>query len=257
MSLEAEGAVEQQKEFASLQGCFVEGSVEQRQREKRIRRRALIISVAVQTAILTLIVLIPLFGKPERIAFANPIPIPPYYHSSAPSHPDTPSRQNTGHRRTFFDPVFSPPTHIPNHVDETPDPLPPGVPGVPIGPGPTTPCHGCIPITDTRPQPPTEVKPQKPLRVFTGHIEPAMLIHRVEPIYPAPARQTHTEGRVELHAIIATDGTIQSLQVVSGHPLLLQSAIEAVRQWRYRPTILNGQPVEVDTYITVIYTFQR
>jgi protein TonB len=84
-----------------------------------------------------------------------------------------------------------------------------------------------------------------------------MLIHRVEPVYPPLARQIHTEGRVELRAIIGTDGTIQSLQIVTGDPLFQLSAREAVQQWRYRPTILNGQPVEIDTYITVIYTMQR
>jgi protein TonB len=88
-------------------------------------------------------------------------------------------------------------------------------------------------------------------------IDPAMLIHRVEPVYPPLARQIHREGRVELRAIIGTDGTIQSLQVVSGDPMFLNSAIEAVQQWRYRPTILNGQPVEIDTYITVVYTMQH
>jgi TonB family protein len=62
---------------------------------------------------------------------------------------------------------------------------------------------------------------------------------------------------VELRAIIATDGTIQSLQVVSGDPLFYQSVLEAVRQWRYRPTVLNGIAVEIDTFITVIYNMQR
>ena len=57
--------------------------------------------------------------------------------------------------------------------------------------------------------------------------------------------------------MIATDGTIQSLQVVSGDPLFYQSAMEAVRQWRYRPTVLNGEAVEVDTFITVIYNIDR
>jgi protein TonB len=84
-----------------------------------------------------------------------------------------------------------------------------------------------------------------------------MLVQRVEPVYPPLARQIHREGQVELHAVIATDGTIQSLQAVSGDPLFLQSALEAVRQWRYHPTILNGQAVEIDTYITVIYSLQH
>jgi protein TonB len=62
---------------------------------------------------------------------------------------------------------------------------------------------------------------------------------------------------VELHAIIATDGTIQSLEVLSGDPLFYRSALAAVREWRYRPTILDGQAVEIDTHITVIYKLQR
>jgi len=88
-------------------------------------------------------------------------------------------------------------------------------------------------------------------------IDPAMLVHRVEPAYPPLARQIHKEGRVELRAIIGTDGTIQSLQIVAGDPLFDISARDAVQQWRYRPTILNGQAVEVDTYITVVYTMQH
>jgi protein TonB len=93
--------------------------------------------------------------------------------------------------------------------------------------------------------------------VHQTRIDPAMLIHRVEPVYPTLARQLGRAGRVELRAIIATDGTIQSLQVVSGDPLFYQSALEAVRQWRYRPTVLNGIAVEIDTFITVIYNMQR
>ena len=81
-----------------------------------------------------------------------------------------------------------------------------------------------------------------------------MLIYRVEPTYPPLAIQIHKEGRVELHARIATDGSVEALEAVGGDPLFFQSALEAVRQWRYRPTMLSGQPVEVDTHITVIYT---
>ena len=84
-----------------------------------------------------------------------------------------------------------------------------------------------------------------------------MLIQRVEPQYPVLARQIRKEGRVELRALIATDGTIQSLQVVSGDELFVQSALAAVRQWRYRPTVLNGQPVEIDTFITVVYSLHQ
>jgi TonB family protein len=102
-----------------------------------------------------------------------------------------------------------------------------------------------------------ETRVDRPRVLRLTHIDPAMLIHRVEPVYPPLARQTHREGRVELRAIIGTDGTIQSLQIVASDPLFDLSAREAVQQWRYRPTILNGQPVEIDTYITVIYTTEH
>jgi protein TonB len=248
-----------QNEFGSLQGCFVEGNVEQRARERRIRRRALVISIALQSAIIAAIILIPLLGKPERIALANMTPIPPYYPNRTPVRPDTPARPNPGHARISSDHTVFQPPHIPDHVDQSPEPASPEPPGIPSGPGPGTPCVGCIALDDSRPQPerPAELRHESPHRLLVTHLEPAMLIRRVEPVYPPLAIQIHREGQVELHAIISTDGTIQSLQVVNGDPLFLQSATDAVRQWRYRPTVLNGQPVEIETYITVIYTLQH
>ena len=119
-------------------------------------------------------------------------------------------------------------------------------------------CSWCVPTGDKEsgprpPQPPTESRSRPRMLHFTT-LDPALLIRRVEPVYPPLARQIHKEGRVELRAIIATDGTIQSLEIVGGDPIFFLSAKEAVSQWRYRPTILNGQPVEIDTHITVIYT---
>ncbi len=85
----------------------------------------------------------------------------------------------------------------------------------------------------------------------------AQLINRAQPVYPELARQTRIQGTVRLHAIISKDGAVQQLEVLSGHPLLVQSAMDAVRQWRYRPTLLNGDPVEVDTTIDVIYSLNE
>ena len=90
-----------------------------------------------------------------------------------------------------------------------------------------------------------------------GNVQAAMLINRVTPVYPPLARQTRISGTVRLHALIAKDGTVQQLEVMSGHPLLVQAALDAVKQWRYRPTLLNGEPVEVDTTIDVIFTLNQ
>lgn len=79
----------------------------------------------------------------------------------------------------------------------------------------------------------------------------AQIMSRVEPVYPNVARLSGVQGAVKLHAIIARNGKIGSLEVISGHPLLVQSAMDAVRQWRYRPYYLNGEAVEVETFITV------
>jgi periplasmic protein TonB len=108
-----------------------------------------------------------------------------------------------------------------------------------------------------RPAPPRQAHAETPRVVHTTHIDPALLTRRVEPIYPALMRQIGRSGKVELRAIITTDGSIQSLQVVGGDPGFYQSAMDAVRQWRYRPTVLNGEAVEVDTYITVFYNIAR
>jgi periplasmic protein TonB len=80
------------------------------------------------------------------------------------------------------------------------------------------------------------------------------LVHRVQPDYPSLARQARIQGLVVLHALISRDGKIENLQVISGHPMLVQAAIGAVRQSRYRPYVLNGEPVEVETQITVNFT---
>jgi protein TonB len=102
------------------------------------------------------------------------------------------------------------------------------------------------------PPPPKRVVPKR-IRVSQG-VTRGLLIHRVRPVYPAIARQARVQGTVLLQAIIAKDGSIQNLQAVSGHPMLVPAAIAAVREWRYKPYLLNGQPVEVETQVSVIFT---
>jgi len=89
-----------------------------------------------------------------------------------------------------------------------------------------------------------------------GILQAANLIYEVKPVYPPIARITRTQGVVVLEAMINKEGTIESLRVVSGHPLLTQAALDAVKQWRYRPTMLNGDPVDVITTVTVTFTLQ-
>jgi len=99
---------------------------------------------------------------------------------------------------------------------------------------------------------PTIKSPTTQIRVG-GAVQSARLVHRVDPVYPAMARQMRIAGTVELAGVIGADGRIRELRVTSGHPFLVQAALEAVRQWVYRPTLLGGQPVEVITTITVVF----
>jgi periplasmic protein TonB len=241
----------------SLNGCLLEGDSEVERRARRGKQRAILVSIVLQVLIVAALLLIPLLGKSESIAGRLFVPTVPYapgghLHQTTERH-----AANTNRNVCRFCPPLHIPTVIVSHDarppagDEVVDDSDvarfgssdPG-PGVPFA----EPTHGPKPPEERE----AEVRP-KPLRI-SKPVEAATLIHRVEPIYPPLARQTRREGRVELHAIIATDGTIQSLEVISGDPFFLQSALGAVREWRYRPTILNGQPVEVDTHITVIYT---
>jgi TonB family protein len=90
-----------------------------------------------------------------------------------------------------------------------------------------------------------------------GNLEAGKLVNKVQPIYPEAARQARIEGVVRLHVIIGKDGSMMQLEVISGHPLLQQAALDAVRQWIYRPTLFEGRPVEVDTTIDVIFSLNH
>ena len=102
---------------------------------------------------------------------------------------------------------------------------------------------------------PPPPKAAAPARIKQGGaVTAASIITQTQPSYPPLARQARIQGTVVLHAIIDKQGRVAQMEVVSGHPLLVQSAMEAVKQWRYKPTQLNGDPVEVDTTIQVTFT---
>jgi TonB family protein len=110
-------------------------------------------------------------------------------------------------------------------------------------------------VNESSPKTAHQAKPQR-VRV-SGGVQSALLVTKVQPVYPPLAVQTRVSGTVKLHAIIGKDGAVQQLELLDGHPLLVQSAVDAVKQWRYRPTLLNGEPVEVDTEIDVIFALTQ
>jgi periplasmic protein TonB len=152
------------------------------------------------------------------------------------------------------------PTKIPEKVqmikeDEAPPPVmsasgvvggvPGGVPGGQMG--------GVIGgIISSTPMVPKVATPQR-IRVSQG-VTQGMIIRKIQPAYPPLARQARIQGPVVLQAEIGKDGSIQNLRLISGHPMLAPAAIEAIKQWKYKPYILNGEPVEVETTITFNFT---
>jgi periplasmic protein TonB len=142
-------------------------------------------------------------------------------------------------------------------IGGVPGGVPGGTPGGVIGG-----IIGSVP-TAAPPPPPPPVKQEAPkpkevqrIRVG-GNVQAAKLVRQPKPVYPPLAKQARIQGTVRFTAIIGRDGAIQNLTLVSGHPLLIPSAQEAVRQWVYQPTLLNGEPVEVVTQIDVNFTLSQ
>jgi len=186
----------------------------------------------------------------------------------APTHQDPPSQPAHPGPRRFVRPSPFGLSYVPHDLPAKPvpitDTLPPDI-GGPVGAS-ATPIPGMLlsQFSDSglRPPAPPLVKrtvhatPAPPIIVRISHLDPAKLLVKVIPRYPEMAKRIRIQGTVHLEGVIATDGTIQSLQVISGHPFLVQAAVEAVRQWRYQPTVLNGQAVEVMAPIDVTFTLQ-
>ena len=108
-----------------------------------------------------------------------------------------------------------------------------------------------------KPAAPLPLKPAvQKVRVSSGVVQ-ALLIQQVKPQYPTPARLARVEGPVVLQALIGKDGAVENLRVVSGHPLLVGAALDAVKQWRYKPYYLNAEPVEVETQIVVNFVLTQ
>ena len=246
-----------QSTMGSLSGCLMEGDPAELARANRLRRKAIALSILLQGVVVALVILIPLIWAGERIAFAGSPPRPIYIVSGGNHRPPDTARPPHPNQRHFC--ALCTPTTI------HPLPLSPDRASRDDGNNNQDPFFGAgtdgsaidgiIPLHGNSGPTPPPPPSQRPARISSPVIQ-AAIVNRVEPLYPALPRQMRRSGCVELHAIIATDGSIQSLAVISGDPLFYASALDAVRQWRYRPTILNGQAVEVDTTISVIYRLQ-
>ncbi|HEX7959141.1 MAG TPA: TonB family protein [Terriglobales bacterium] len=132
--------------------------------------------------------------------------------------------------------------------------VPGGVPGGQLGGV----LGGIVSSANSRsvPLPPPVIAAPKRLRISEG-VSVGQLIHKTQPEYPFIAKTARIQGEVVLTAVVGRDGSIQHLTVVSGPPLLIDAAIDAIKQWRYRPFLLNREPVEVETNITVTFSLSR
>jgi len=220
------------------------------------KRWAVVISGSLQSACLLILLVVPLIytealpgtifkttwvGPPEPTPRTAPQPPMPKAGVRAP--------------RLLNHGILIEPPRIPTRVDVSEEgPL---APEAPLAEGPLSAGSG-MDLLNAMPSSAEIVKrpvvTSVPQRVpVTSTIEAAKLISRVQPVYPQLAIQARIQGNVVLHAIIGRDGQVSELQVLSGHPLLVNAALDAVRQWRYNPTLLNGQAVEVETTITVSF----
>jgi protein TonB len=239
--------------------CLVDGDPESLGRARRLRKKALVISLVLETAMLAILLLWPLIAPGVLVRQFNVTPAPPFHgggnstprQAREPMHPPAIS--------VLLACLICAPPSIPTHPSYGPGPEPPSVDAGPssgfgsdsgfAGPGFTLMGGFDSGRQPNLARPPEPAHPSRPLSRGEGVME-AILVHRVQPEYPAIARAAHISGRVQLRAIIGKDGAVRELQVISGNPLLVQAASAAVLQWRYRPTLLNGEPVEVETYIT-------
>ena len=227
---------------------------------------ALAASITVQTLAVGVMIAIPLMYSdrlpdvPRLISLSFPAPPPPQTESAVA--PSSPSRANSGPLKVYraerpvltlaelpsIDSSDAPPSYTSN----------PDI-GVPGGTG--VPSLMSQLFTEPLPKPKPRVTdppnlPAKPTQVG-GEVQAAKLLKKVIPVYPPLARQARVSGTVQLIGVIAKDGALQQLQVVGGHPLLVKAALDAVRQWIYRPTLLNGHAVEVIAPIDVIFSLSN
>jgi periplasmic protein TonB len=235
-------------------------------------RRPITVLVAAfgEAILITSLALVPMFFVEELptrgllralmlapVPTAPPAPTPPMLAKAIPHSAPAPRKFNAD---ALVSPVVVP--RVVATISEAPtlemEAMAGGVPG---GiPGPALPGSGtgffssALSVAPPPPPPPSKAvaPPAAPAQITVGgDVQAGLILHQVQPVYPALAREGRIQGAVQLKAIIGTDGKIKNLTVVSGNPLLVDAALDAVRHWTYRPTLLNGAPAEVKTEILV------
>lgn len=221
-------------------------------------------SLTAELLVVSLVLLVPLLYRDHLPAvhwkdiLVGPAPLaPPTPQPAAHSSSNTSLTPSMAPRRSFrWDPRAGLSTAPASAADFAPDAPPTLGPG--IGSGGSTSMLGAFIPNVVAPPPPKPVtviqkQPTAPIAVG-GDVQMAKLIRKVTPLYPSLAITARISGVVRLIGTIGKDGTIRNLQLVSGHPMLARAALEAVRQWVYKPTLLNGMPVEVIAPIEVNFT---
>ncbi len=254
---------------ASAKNLFGDSLLDSTVRERKTRTWATLASVVLQCLVIGFALLIPLWftealPKQQLLTFLEAPPPPPPPPPPAAAAPKVKVVKVTSN---IADGQLRTPSRIPAKVqvikeDEAPPPaattagvlggVPGGVPGGQLGGV----IGGILSSTSAPAALPSLSKPAvQRVRLSQGVIK-GLLVSRVEPAYPTVAVAARIQGAVVLSAVIDRDGNVVHLQVVSGHPMLAPAAIAAVKQWRYKPFLLNGQPVEVETTITVNFQMQ-
>jgi protein TonB len=240
---------------------FEDSLIESGNRFKTKRFGTTLLSFSLQVGLVCVLILIPLIytdalpkGQMMGFLVAPPPPPPP------PPPPAAAPVKVVKMVSEVVNGQLRAPTKIPDKVqmikeEEAPPDL--GAGGVPGGvPGgiPGGAAGGVIGgIVNSTPVAVPKIATPQRVRVSTG-VATGLLIRKVTPNYPPLAKQARIQGSVVLQAEISKDGTIQNLQLISGHPMLAPAAIEAVKQWRYKPYLLNGEPVAVETQVVVNFS---
>jgi periplasmic protein TonB len=240
---------------------FASGMLENSDLKQPRRSLDFLVSLAGQAAFVALLILLPLVytqafdvsGLEKTVLVIPPPPPPP---PKAEPHVVVKPRASLFEKGKLIAPRV-----IPNHVavlKEAPQELPgpPGVSGGVIGGVEGGTLGGVLGGVLSGSQPPPPPRPAKvsgPIRVG-GRIQAPHLTNEVQPEYPVLAKETRTQGNVVLDCVIDPQGNVTQMRLVSGHPLLVPAALKAVQQWKYQPTLLNGQPVAVEMKVTVTFS---